>query len=175
MMVELRDYQQDMVNAIRRAVCEGKRSVCGVLGCGGGKSVIIAEIVRLATVNKGNRVLFLVHRKELIAQIQKSLILAGVDFSKVDLYMVQTATRRIEKITPPRIIVVDEAHHILSRSYKNIINKFPQATVIGFTATPQRMNEGGLGEVFQELVEGKSTQWLIDNHYLSPFKAYSVP
>lgn len=140
----------------------------------GGKSVIIAEIIKLAG-RKHNQVLFLVHRKELVEQIRKTLILAEVDFNYVELYMMQTATRHIDKIKSPTIIIVDECHSILSNSYKRILAAFPKAIVCGFTATPIRMNEGGLGEVFEQLVIGVSTQWLIDNRFLAPFKAYSVP
>lgn len=71
-------------------------------------------------------------------------------------------------------IAVHNCHHSLSQSYLNILNYFPNALVLGFTATPQRMNEGGLGKVFQELIESVSTEWLIKNHHLAPYEYYSV-
>ncbi len=80
--MELRPYQQDLVNKIRQAICSGSSRVCAVLGCGGGKSVIIATIAKAAT-DKGNRVLFLVHRKELTAQISRTMNAMGSGFLPV--------------------------------------------------------------------------------------------
>lgn len=173
MAVSLRPYQQELINNIRMALAAGKRSVCAVLGCGGGKSVIQGCIAASATA-KGNRVLFIVHRRELCQQITNTFTACGVDFSLCTVGMVQTVCRRLTKTEPPVLILVDEAHHILSQSYKSILEYFPQATVLGFTATPQRMNEGGLGAVFEQLIESVSTEWLIQNHYLAPYKYYGV-
>lgn len=63
-MIPLRPYQKDLVTNIRTAIGQGRHSVCAVLGCGGGKSVIQGNIAASATA-RGNRVLFVVHRKEL--------------------------------------------------------------------------------------------------------------
>ena len=71
-MIKLYDYQQKLVNKARQAYADGYKAPCIVASCGSGKSVMIAEIVRLATVNK-RKVLFLVHRKELIEQIETTL------------------------------------------------------------------------------------------------------
>lgn len=172
-MISLRPYQQDLINDIRSALTSGYHSVCAVLGCGGGKSVIQGSIAAMATA-KNNRVLFLVHRKELCQQITGTFSACGVDFKYCDVMMVQTASRRISRLTEPALIIVDEAHHILSNSYTRILERFPAAVVLGFTATPQRMNEGGLGAVFQQLIESVSTEWLIQNHYLAPYKYYGV-
>ena len=62
----------------------------------------------------------------------------------------------------------------MSTSYRNIYAYYPQATLLGFTATPARMNEGGLGAVFDDLIMSVSTSWLIENHYLAPYKYYGV-
>ena len=172
-MITLRPYQQDLIDDIRSAIANGKHSVCAVLGCGGGKSIIQGSIAAMATA-KNNNVLFLVHRKELCQQITGTFIACGVDFKYCDVMMVQTASRRISRLTEPALIIVDEAHHILSNSYTRILQHFPGAVVLGFTATPQRMNEGGLGAVFQQLIESVSTEWLIENHYLAPYKYYGV-
>lgn len=174
--MELRQYQEDLVNKIRQAICSGSNRVCAVLGCGGGKSVIIATIAKAAT-DKGNRVLFLVHRKELTAQISRTMNAMGVDPFLCKVAMVQTMARQktLARTIPPALIIVDEAHHSLASGYLRIFDYFPDATVVGFTATPQRMGTGGLGKVFQSLVESVSTKWLIDNHYLAPYHLYSVP
>lgn len=124
--------------------------------------------------DKGNRVIFIVHRKELCEQISRTFARCGVNFNLCSINMVQTLTRRIAKTQEPALILVDEAHHILSKSYINILEAFPKATVVGFSATPIRMNEGGLGQVFQALVESVSTRWLINNRYLADYKYYGV-
>ena len=174
--MELRPYQQELVDKIRQAICSGYQRVCAVLGCGGGKSVIISTIAKAAT-DRGNRVLFLVHRKELVSQIKRTMDRQGVDPFLCSVSMVQTVSRMktLARTTPPSLIIVDEAHHALAAGYLRIFDYFPQATVVGFTATPQRMGDGGLGKVFQQLVESVSTKWLINNHYLAPYHLYSVP
>lgn len=171
--MKLREYQADLIGKIRLAILHGHKSIVSVLGCGGGKSVIQAEIARSATA-KGNRVLFLVHRKELCEQITGTFTAQGVDMDLCSVSMVQTVSRHIEKLPEPRIIITDEAHHSTAASYKKIYAAFPDACRLGFTATPCRLNKGGLGEVYDKLITSVTTQWLIENHYLSPYKYYSV-
>lgn len=173
MMIKLRPYQQQLIDNIRASIKSGHKNVCAVLGCGGGKSVIQGNIARMATAQK-NQVLFLVHRKELCRQIEQTFIDCGVDLMYCDIGMVQTVCRRLGKISEPRLIITDECHHCLSTSYRNIYAYYPQATLLGFTATPARMNEGGLGAVFDDLIMSVSTSWLIENHYLAPYKYYGV-
>lgn len=171
--IKLREYQSDLIDDIREAIVEGHMAIVAVLGCGGGKSVIQAEIARSAT-NKGNRVLFLVHRKELCEQITRTFTAQGVDMELCSVSMVQTVSRHIDRIQPPKLIITDEAHHSTANTYKKIYNAFPEALRLGFTATPCRLGSGGLGEVYGKLITSVSTKWLIDNHYLSPYKYYSV-
>lgn len=171
--MELRPYQADLIGKIRLSIKHGHRSIVSVLGCGGGKSVIQAEIARSAT-DKGNRVLFLVHRKELCEQITNTFTAQGVDMDLCSVSMVQTVSRRLGQIPEPKIIITDEAHHSTASTYKKIYDAFPDALKLGFTATPCRLNAGGLGEVYEDLITSVSTQWLIENHYLSPYKYYSV-
>lgn len=171
--MQLRPYQQELIENIRESIRNGNRSIVTVLGCGGGKSVIQAEIARSATA-KGNRVQFLVHRKELCRQITDTFIRQGVDMSLCSVDMVQTLSRRLDNIPEPALIITDEAHHGTANTYRKIYNKFPEALKLGFTATPIRLNKGGLGEIYQDLIQGVSTKWLIENNYLSPYKYYSV-
>ena len=171
--MELRKYQEDLINRIRNEIIKEKRTICAVLGCGGGKSVIQGKIAQSATQKK-NRALFIVHRKELCQQIENTFRKCGVDFKYCTVGMVQSLCRRVPELEEPKLILVDECHHILSNSYRKIIDSFPNAVVVGFTATPVRMNEGGLGEVFESLIESVSTKWLIENQYLAPYKYYGV-
>ncbi len=88
--------------------------------------------------------------------------------------MVQTVSRRIDTIPEPSLIITDEAHHSTANTYRKIYDRFPDAIRLGFTATPIRLNHGSLGEVYDDLITSVSAKWLIDNHYLAPYKYYSV-
>ena len=162
-----------MIEDIRKSLLRGNKSVITVLGCGGGKSIIQAEIARSAAL-KNNRVLFLVHRKELCQQIENTFIQHGVNMELCNVGMVQTISRQLDEIPEPAVIITDEAHHSAAKTYTKIYNKFPDAVRLGFTATPIRLNKGGLGDVYSDMITSVSTKWLIDNHYLSPYKYYSV-
>ena len=87
----LRPYQNDLVENVRKAWKKGYKAPCIVLGCGGGKSCIVAEIAKRTTEN-GKRVLFLVHRKELVEQITDTFQKWGVVMDLCDIGMVQTYT-----------------------------------------------------------------------------------
>lgn len=170
--MELRDYQKKIIFEIRKNLLLHKK-ICVQAPCGSGKSVIIGQIIKDAT-NKGNRVLFLVHRKELIEQIYNTLKIFQVDFKLIDLLMVQTAVRRLQKLKTPAIIMTDENHHCLAKSYTKIYKYFSTAFLIGFTATPIRLNGYGLGEIYKYLVRGPEISWLIKNNYLANYKLYSI-
>ena len=169
----LREYQTELIARTRKSWAAGYKRPCIVLGCGGGKSVIVAEIARKTTENK-KRVLFIVHRKELCDQIRKTFEWWGVDMDFCTIGMVQTVTRRLTKIRTPSLIITDENHHCLANSYRRIYEAFPDAYCVGVTATPVRLDGSGLGDVNDDLVIGPPTRWLIDNGYLAPYKYYSV-
>lgn len=170
----LREYQQFLIYKIKCEISNGKRAICCVLGCGGGKSVIQGNIAASANA-KGNRVLFLVHRKELCEQIRDTFSKCGVDWNLTQVMMVQTATRHIRELHEPDIIITDECHLSTAKTYTRIYDTFKNALRLGFTATPCRLNEGGLGAVYDSLVEGVSTKWLIQNKFLADYKYYSLP
>ena len=168
----MRDYQKQLITDIKRSIMDGNRSVVAVLGCGGGKSVVQGTIAKGAT-DKGNRVLFLVHRKELCDQITETFKLCGVNMALCDVSMVQTVSRRLDSMPDYDLIITDECHHSLAMTYRKIYDKY-DCIRLGFTATPCRLNQGGLGEVYEDLITSVSTQWLIENHYLAPYRYYSV-
>lgn len=172
-MIKLRPYQQQLIDDIRTSVRNGNDSIVAVLGCGGGKSVIQGSIAKSST-DKGNRVLFLVHRKELCNQISNTFSALGVDMSLCDVSMVQTASRRLGKLPNYDLIITDECHHSTANTYRKIYDHYSDVIRCGFTATPIRLNKGGLGEVYSDLITSVSTQWLIENGYLAPYKYYSV-
>lgn len=169
--MELRGYQKQLINNIKKAILDGKKSIAAVLGCGGGKSVIQADIAKSST-EKGNRVLFLVHRKELCDQIDKTFRRYGVNMKKCNIVSIQTYRKNVDKYKTPQLILVDEAHTNLT-AYKKVFED-NDCIKIGFTATPTRLKEKGLGELFEMLVESVNTQWLIDNKFLSDFRYYSI-
>ena len=72
------------------------------------------------------------------------------------------------------MIIIDECHHATANTYIKIFNKFSNVIRLGFTATPVRLSEGGLGKIFDSMVIGNTTQWLIQNKYLAPYKYFSV-
>lgn len=168
----LRPYQADLIEKARQAYRNGCKSPCIVLPCGGGKSVIMAEMAKSATA-KGNQVLFLVHRRELVEQIKRTFEWWGVDMDLCNVTMVQTANRHIAQIRPPKLIITDESHHSLASTYKKIYDAFPDAKRIGATATPVRLDGSGLGDVNDRLVIGVSAKWLIEHKFLAPYDYYA--
>lgn len=168
----LREYQKNLIGQVAKAWREGFRKPCIVLPCGGGKSVIVADIAKKTTDN-GKRVLFIVHRKELCTQIEETFRNYGVNMDLCTVAMVQTASRHITQIRPPKLIITDENHHCLADSYRKIYDFFPNAYCVGVTATPVRLNGSGLGDVNDKLIVGVSAKWLIENNYLAPYDYYS--
>ena len=168
----LREYQNNIINDVREAYRKGSKAPCIVLPCGGGKSVIVAEIAKRTTA-KGNRVLFIVHRKELCDQIRNTFEAWGVDMDLCTIGMVQTVCRHLEAIAPPALIITDENHHSKANSYMKIYKAFPDAHRVGVTATPVRLDGSGLKDVNDELVVGVNAKWLINNHYLAPYDYYA--
>ena len=174
MSFQLYDYQQRLIDSSRKAFSNGYKFPVIVSPCGSGKSIVISEIARQTTAN-GNRVLFLVHRRELVEQIRNTFIQNNVDIDLVHFGMVQTVVNRIKRndIETPSLIITDESHHALANSYRKIYDYFKDVPKIGFTATPVRLNGSGLGDVNDKIIEGPKVQWLIENNRLAPFKYYA--
>ena len=170
-MLKLRPYQQDIKTRVREAY-RTYNAPCVILPCRAGKSCIAASIAHDAT-HKGNRVLFLVHRRELCEQITETFIAWDVDMELCDVLMVQTAARRLDKLPEYDFIITDENHHAPCNTYKKIYERYPNAKRLGLTATPWRLNGQGLIDTNDTLIEGVSVQWLLDNRYLSPYEYYA--
>lgn len=170
--MQLRQYQNDLLEQLRAAWRSGFKAPCIVLPCGGGKSCILAEMARRTAAN-GKRVLFLVHRRELVEQIIKTFVGWGVDMGLCDVMMVQTASRRLSKLKRPALIMTDENHHSSAQSYKRIYEHFPDVLRVGVTATPVRLGGSGLGDVNDKLIVGVSVKWLIENRCLAPYDYYA--
>lgn len=171
-MFRLHDYQKKLVERTRQSYLEGYKSPCVVAPCGAGKSVIISDVARMTT-QKGKRVLFLVHRRELIDQIKGTFKKNAVDLDRVEFGMVQTIVRRLERTPKPDLIITDENHHGMAASYRKIYEHFSDVLRLGFTATPIRLNGSGLGDINDILIEEVDAEWLIENGFLSPYKYYA--
>lgn len=157
----------------RQELRKGNKSCLLVSPAGSGKSVVIAEIARLTTL-KGGRVMFMVHRQELINQIMESFKTNSVDLNLCTVMTVGKIRNRLDSLPVPNLIITDETHHSLAKTYRDIYEHYANVPRLGFSATPWRLNGKGLGDVYDAMIEGPDVQWLIDNHYLAPFDYYSV-
>ena len=113
--MQLRDYQLDLVSRVHDAWRQGYKRPCIVLPCGGGKSIITADMAKRTTDN-GKRVLFLVHRQELCEQIENTFRAYGTDMQLCTVGMVQTITRRIDRIEPPKLIIGPSVRELIFRN-----------------------------------------------------------
>jgi hypothetical protein len=184
MSVTLRDYQTRAIDDLRAAYRSGARAPLLVMCTGAGKTVVFAAITAGA-VERGRRVLILVHRRELIRQasakltwagVAHGIIAAGFDPSDhpVQVASVQTLARRLKLQTwQPDLIVVDEAHHAIAGTWSNVLSHWPEAYRLGVTATPVRRDGRGLGAMFDRLVLGPSVQQLTAQKFLTPAKIYA--
>ena len=186
--MQLRPYQQKMVDEIRLQYQLGHKSVLGVLSTGGGKTCIFSYIAQSAA-RKGNRVCILVHRAELLDQASRALTGMGVSHGRiqanrsmdlshaVQVASVQTLARRLHKL--PRdffhLLVVDEAHHTNAGQWATVLQHFEKAHTLGVTATPARGDGRGLGEWYQSMVLGPSAAWLTDNGFLASARVLAPP
>lgn len=178
----LRDYQDAILDEVRDAIRAGYRKILIVVPTGGGKTVIAAEMVRLAA-DKLRRSMFLAHRRELIYQCADKLVKFGVDhgilmageypYGAADCQVasIQTICARClttEKLPLPNsdIVFIDEAHRSLAPTYLTLINHYGEEVVIGLTATPIRGDGKGLGHVYDYMVKGPSIKWMIEHGHL---------
>lgn len=190
----LRPYQNKLINAIRESYLRGNRKILLQLPTGGGKSVIFSKIIGGAN-KKQSGMLFLVHRRELINQASEHLghegvphgiIMAGVMADRDNrnqLASIQTLWSRCfqkEMIPVPAgdVVVIDEAHHVGSMTFDEILKYYEDSFVLGVTATPTRKNGKGLGEYFEDLIlardYGASVRDLMDAGFLAE-ASYMVP
>jgi len=171
-MFQLRSYQQEAVVAARKSAETGHKCIVVQSPPRTGKTVIMADIARSAT-KQCNRVLFMVHRSEILEQARATFKADGVDMTRCKMGMVQTLTRHVDDLLPPKIIIVDEAHHALAASYRRILDRFPNALKLLFTATPWRMDGKGLNTIADDIILGKPISWLTENGFLAPVDYYA--
>lgn len=179
-MIALRDYQHRAIASIRQAAAQGARSILAVSPTGSGKTTIASEIVRRA-VERGSRVLWLAHRAELVEQAYDRLALFGLEagvvsasptrpvnpFRPVQVAMVQTLLARGSR-PEADVIIWDEAHHAPSDEWSSLARDYAAARLVGFTATPERSDGRGLGNVYQRLVVVAQVRELVEQGHLVP-------
>ncbi|EOR24998.1 ATP-dependent helicase [Niallia circulans] len=190
--MKLRDYQQDAREAIQEMWANGTRKTLLVLPTGCGKTIVFSKVIE-DRVKKGERVLVLAHRGELLEQaadkLEKSTGLKCAtekaeqtsigSWFRVVVGSVQTMMRekRLEKFDKDFFdtIIIDEAHHCLSDSYQRVLSYFENANVLGVTATPDRGDMRNLGSYFESLAYEYTLPKAIKSGYLSPIKALTIP
>lgn len=183
--MELRPYQGDLIEEIRFSIRAGLLRICGVAPCGAGKTFIFSWITAQNRLRQ-LKVLIAVHRQELVDQTSKALdechisyeVLSSRNINSCDMHIasVYTLARNLDKFErPPDVIIIDECHHSVAKTWRKVIEHFPHALILGFTATPARLSGDGLGVVFQSLALGPTVKELIEMGNLSPFEYFSPP
>jgi len=187
--VQLRPYQQTAIHATREAFRQGHRSALVVMPTGTGKTVLFAEIARLA---KGP-VLVLAHRQELVEQAREKIAawcndVVAVEMAdrrdftrpdgsrpKITVASIQTLQQRLRDVPKDafKIVIVDEAHHATADSYRKVLGHF-SAWQLGVTATPDRSDRVPLGEVFVTVAFEYDMRKAIADGWLCPIRSFLV-
>ena len=189
----MRDYQQEMLERLHDA-WEEQQSVMVQMPAGTGKTHLMAAVIR---ENMAHGVLIVAHRVELIGQISQTLESFGIEHGIVDrttldldrktkehkvvVASIQTLARRMatanyanDKNFRPQLVIIDEAHHAVAKTYRLLWEMWPEAKFLGLTATPCRLNGTGFTDLFDTLLESYSIQEFIDRGWLSDFEYVSV-
>lgn len=188
-MHHLRDYQIQAIDNLREVFSQGFKKALLVAPTGSGKTVIASSLIQQA-IEKGSKVLFVAHRRELIMQCSRKLydfginhgvIMAGKSpnpYYDVQVLSIQTFNARKDNNDfdwpDADIIILDEAHRSTSKSFTNLINDYKDAIIIGLTATPIRNDRQGLGNVYEKLIIASDIKKLTEQNYLVPIR-YIAP
>lgn len=190
--MELRPYQQEAREAIFEQWDGGVLKTLLVLPTGCGKTIVFAKVTE-DCVRRGDRVLILAHRGELLEQaadkirqstglgcaVEKAEETCMGSWFRVVVGSVQTMMREKRLGQFPedyfQTIIIDEAHHCISDSYQKVLNHFSSAKILGVTATPDRGDMRNLGSYFESLSYEYTLPKAIKEGYLSPIKALTIP
>jgi DNA repair protein RadD len=191
-MITLRPKQVSLLQEIRNAYGTGYKAPLVVAPCGFGKTVLFSAMAESAA-KRGKRVLIICHRIELVDQIvatlsefdvQPEIIASGYNRSggriragnrPVAVASVQTLVRRLDSYASPTLIVIDECHHVVSKTWSSIIFKYRDAKILGVTASAMRSDGCGLGAMFDKLIVGPSVRELTDDGLLAPARVFAPP
>ena len=179
-MISLRPIQERAIARVRDQITDGRRRVCLCCPTGFGKTVVGAEMVRRFT-GRGKRVLWLTHRIELVTQSAAAIRARGVTVGTITadkaldvaaLCVVASIDTLIARGLYPDadFIIFDECHHAAALTYGAFLARYPEALLVGLSATPERGDGRGLGEFFDALVVGATVRELVDLGVLVPLR-----
>ena len=184
--IMLRDYQIEICEKVNEAF-KAHRSVMMQMPTGTGKTVVLASLVKQYLNRDADcAVLIVAHRIELIEQTGAFLSHFGIDygviaggkwpttFKRVMVASVQTLSKNLDIDLAPSLVVIDEAHHALAKTYQMLWTAWPEAKFLGLTATPYRMSGDGFTDLFEVLVDSWSVKQFIADGWLSPYDYYSI-
>lgn len=187
-MHQLRKYQEKAVDNLRHSYKQKKRAPLLVMPTGSGKTHVFTYIATEAE-KRGFRTLIIVHRSYLWKQCSNKLNDIGAEHgiiapghtltsNKIQVASIDTLIRRLDKIIPPDLIIFDEGHHVWGNNkWGKVPNYFPNARILGVTATACRTSGQGLGKHcgghYDVIVSGPQITELIPE-YLAPFKLFSI-
>jgi ATP-dependent helicase IRC3 len=187
----LRDYQQEAIEAVNQAACEGLTRPLVSLPTGTGKTVVFAHLL----AQRGGRSLVLAHREELLAQAQDKLrivaptLSTGIVKAKLNETDAQVVIASVQSLSRPSrldkfdadlaTLIVDEAHHAPAETYRRILEavgifESNGPLCVGFTATPERGDRAGLGNIFNRIVYQKTILEMVIAGYLADMRAVRV-
>ena len=183
MKIKLYDYQEDMMGRI-----EGElrlhRSVMAQMPTGTGKTYLLTAVIdSFVSNNPKEKVWIVAHRRELVSQIEEtvrkfhsySASNTSSLLSSVKAMSIQWLMRHYDEIEEePGMIVIDEAHHALAKTYKEMWERFPNAKFLGLTATPCRLNGKGFTDLFDILVQSWSVPEFISKGRLTTYDFVSI-
>ena len=180
--IELFDYQEDMKARIEKALCL-HRSVMAQMPTGTGKTYLLTAVIdSFVRVNPKAKVWIVAHRRELVSQIDETVrkfhsysSATSSLLSSVKAMSIQWLMRHYDEIEEePGMIVIDEAHHALAKTYKEMWERFPKAKFLGLTATPCRLNGKGFTDLFDVLVQSWGVPEFISKGRLATYDFVSI-
>ena len=182
--MKLRPYQEDLIDKTRQALRRNKR-VLMQAPTGAGKTAITVYMMSRAA-EAGKTSVMAVHQNELLTQTSNALWAGKLEHGMIasgrtrsymaaQVASVQTWVRRMDQYSEPDLIIIDECHRSAASTYQKILEQYPNARVIGLTATPQRTDGKGLDGTYTELVQGPTIRQLIDAGYLCDYEIFAPP
>ena len=181
--IKLFDYQEDMKERIEKAL-RLHRSVMAQMPTGTGKTYLLTAVIdSFVSNNPMEKVWIVTHRRELVSQIDEtvrkfhsySASNTSTLLSSVKAMSIQWLMRHYDEIEEePGMIVIDEAHHALAKTYKEMWKRFPKAKFLGLTATPCRLNGKGFTDLFDVLVQSWSVPEFISKGRLATYDFVSI-
>ena len=180
--IELFDYQEDMKARIEKALCL-HRSVMAQMPTGTGKTYLLTAVIdSFVRANPKVKVWIVAHRRELVSQIDETVrkfqsysSATSSLLSSVKAMSIQWLMRHYDEIEEePGMIVIDEAHHALAKTYKEMWERFPKAKFLGLTATPCRLNGKGFTDLFDVLVQSWGVPEFISKGRLATYDFVSI-